>query len=185
MNCLVYCENSNLFIRKPNGLEYQFDNVDAPALGFKYDVIVYDDIEIKIENWDDSKSFEQQEQLPLTESDIQAVEDYIKISEPPVGVTLQSQYAGRLKDLEGDAIQSSLQTWGFSSVDYVLASARSGSNHPQRSNARRVLEYFDAVGTVIDGIINEIYATREDILKPFEDYMSAIPRCPDHPDRPQ
>ena len=32
MNCLVYCENSNLFIRKPNGLEYQFDNVDAPAL---------------------------------------------------------------------------------------------------------------------------------------------------------
>ena len=120
MNCLVYCENSNLFIRKPNGLEYQFDNVDAPALGFKYDVIVYDDIEVKIENWDDSKSFDQQEQLPLTESDIQAVEDYIKISEPPVGVTLQSQYAGRLKDLEGDAIQSSLQSWGFSSVDYVL-----------------------------------------------------------------
>ena len=145
MNCLVYCENSNLFIRKPNGLEYQFDNVDAPALGFKYDVLVYDDIEIKIENWDDSKSFDQQEQLPLTETDIQAVEDYIKISEPPVGVTLQSQYAGRLKDLE----------------------------------------YFDAVGTVIDGLINEIYATREDILKPFEDYMSAIPRCPDHPDRPQ
>ena len=41
------------------------------------------------------------------------------------------------------------------------------------------------MGTVIDGLINEIYATREDILKPFEDYMSAIPRCPDHPDRPQ
>ncbi len=50
-NCFIYTEESKLIIRKPNGLEYEFDNVDKPELGFDYDVIVYDDIEVKILNW--------------------------------------------------------------------------------------------------------------------------------------
>ena len=28
INALVYCEFGNLLVRKPNGLEYRFDNVD-------------------------------------------------------------------------------------------------------------------------------------------------------------
>lgn len=176
MNCLVYCENSNLFIRKPNGLEYQFDNVDAPALGFKYEVLVYDDIEVKIENWDDTKTFDQQEQLPLTDADKQAIEDYINISEPPIGVTLQSQYANRLKDIENQYIDNMIQDYGFPTFNHVLGAGRSGSNHPLRSDARRVLEYFDAVGSVVQGIIDEIYGTREDVLRDFDEYSSSIPK---------
>ena len=53
-NALVYCENRNLFIRKPNGLEYDFENVDKPALGFEFDVVVYDDMEVKILEYNQS-----------------------------------------------------------------------------------------------------------------------------------
>ena len=48
MNALVYCEFGNLLVRKPNGLEYRFENVDKPDLGFDFDVLVYDQIEVKI-----------------------------------------------------------------------------------------------------------------------------------------
>ena len=48
MNALIYCENGNLTIRKPNGLEWQHEQVDKPELGFEYDVLVYDDIECKV-----------------------------------------------------------------------------------------------------------------------------------------
>ena len=34
MNALIYCENGNLTIRKPNGLEWQHEQVDKPELGF-------------------------------------------------------------------------------------------------------------------------------------------------------
>ena len=47
MNALIYCENGNLTIRKPNGLEWQHEQVDRPELGFEYDVLIYDDIECK------------------------------------------------------------------------------------------------------------------------------------------
>ena len=30
MNALVYCEFGNLFVRKPNGLEWRHESVDNP-----------------------------------------------------------------------------------------------------------------------------------------------------------
>jgi len=57
---LIYCENGNLTIRKPNGLQYTFENTDKPELGFHYDVLIYDDIECKIMEWVDGKPFEEQ-----------------------------------------------------------------------------------------------------------------------------
>ena len=54
MNALIYCENGNLTIRKPNGLEWQHEQVDKPELGFKYDLdngvslsVAYFDAEMK------------------------------------------------------------------------------------------------------------------------------------------
>ena len=32
MNMLIYCENGNLTIRKPNGLEYTFENTDKQLI---------------------------------------------------------------------------------------------------------------------------------------------------------
>ena len=77
-NCFIYTEESKLIIRKPSGLQYEFDNVDKPELGFDYDVIVYDDIELKVIKWDNSKScFDEQVQTPLSPSDMDAIENYI------------------------------------------------------------------------------------------------------------
>ena len=64
MNALVYCENGNLFIRKPNGLEWSIDYVDARDLGFKYQVVIFDDIECKVEEWEDGKDLEEQAKIP-------------------------------------------------------------------------------------------------------------------------
>ena len=185
MNALVYCDFGNLFIRKPNGLEWRHENVDKPELGFEYDVLIYDDIECKVEKWVEGVVLDEQDKLPLSEIEKDAIEAYISNAEPPNGVSLNQQFIGRIAEIVRSNSVSQAEKYGFDDMVEVLIASREGSAHPHRSNARRVLEYFDAVGTVIDGLINEIYATREDILKPFEDYMSAIPRCPDHPDRPQ
>ena len=40
MNSLIYTEESRLIIEKPNGLRYEFENVDKPELGFEFDVVV-------------------------------------------------------------------------------------------------------------------------------------------------
>ena len=66
MNALIYTENSQLIIRKPNGLEWDYENVDAPELGWEYDVLVYDDIEVCIENYDHSKSWDEQDKRSLS-----------------------------------------------------------------------------------------------------------------------
>ena len=43
------------------------------------------------------------------------------------------------------------------------------------SDARRVLEYYDAVWNVYMNVANEIQSTREDVLKPYDDYAASIP----------
>ena len=57
----------------------------------------------------------------------------------------------------------------------VLIAAREGSAHPHRSNARRVLEYVDALAGVAESVYKEIAITREDTLKSLEDYLLQLP----------
>ena len=78
MNALIYCENGNLFVRKPNGLEWRHEQVDRPELGFEYEVLIYDDIEYKIEKWNTELPMEEQDRLPLSESDKDSIEAYIE-----------------------------------------------------------------------------------------------------------
>ena len=65
-NALIFTEDSNLFVRKPNGLEYEFQNVDKPELGFDYDMLVYDDIEVKVMKWNREVDFDMQEHTDLS-----------------------------------------------------------------------------------------------------------------------
>ena len=81
MNALIYGEWGNLFIRKPNGLEWRHENVDRPALGFDFEVLIYDDVEFKIEKWNPDVSMEEQEKQPLNETDKDAIEAYIDNAE--------------------------------------------------------------------------------------------------------
>jgi len=176
VNALVYCENSNLYIRKPNGLEYQFDNVDAPALGFDFDVLIYEDgLETKVIKWDDSKPLQEQEQFPLSDNEKDMIETYIANSEPPEGITLQRQYVEKLEQVADDYVNIYMSQHNFRDLNKVVAIGREGSNHPNRSDARRVLEYFDAVYTVFIQVADEIYSCREDMLKEFREYEVLLP----------
>ena len=175
MNALTYCEFGNLIIRKPNGLEYRFDNVDKPDLGFDFDVLIYDQIEVKVLKWEEGKPLDQQETLPLSETERDSIEQYIENSEPPHGVNLNNQYIGEINRTARDNIFLHAQKHGFDDFFEAVYAGREGSAHPYRSDARRVLEYADAVNNVLDGLFREISVTREDTLKPIEDYLMAIP----------
>lgn len=175
MNALVFCENRNLYIRKPNGLEYTFENVDKPALGFEFDVVVYDDIECKIMEWQEGKSFEEQESVPLNDAEKELCEQYIANSEAPDDVNLQTQYCEKLNYAIREQHDEIANQYGFRDLQMVLVAGREGSNHPARGNARRVLEYIDNTHNVYYQIRDEIFATKEDLLKDFEHYMRQIP----------
>ena len=56
-----------------------------------------------------------------------------------------------------------------------MYAGREGSNHPFRSEARRVLEFADAIWAICLQTQEEIMATREDHLKPFEEYLVVLP----------
>ena len=183
MNALIYCESSNLFIRKPNGLEYQFENVDRPALGFDFDVLVYDDVyEVKILNWNNDRCFEDQELIQLNDDEMEMVEMYISNSEPPEGVTLSNQFISRLRDYVKEQIGITTDNYGFDDLVEVTYAGRDSSNHPKRSNARRVLEFADAVNCVFYDLADEISRTREDHLKHIDEYLAVIPQGPILPD---
>ena len=175
-NALVYTEDNKLWIRKPSGLNYEFENVDRPELGFDYEVLIYDDIEVKVEKWDDSKGdFHSQVHTQLSDAEVEMIEMYISNSEPPIGVTLAGQYERDLGNLCKDNLQNFFEKLGFEDLNEVVFAGREGSNHPYRSNARRVMEYGDAIFVVFDEVCGEIHATREDHLKEFGVYESYIP----------
>jgi hypothetical protein len=96
MNAFIYDEKGTLFVRKPNGLEYDYTTVDKPAFDFDFDVIIYDDIEVKIVNWEDGLSFDQQAKTALSNEEKDMIEQYIENSEPPMGHSLNSQFINNL-----------------------------------------------------------------------------------------
>ena len=175
MNALIYDEWGNLFIRKPNGLEWRHENVDRPALGFDFEVLIYDDVEFKIEKWNPDVNMEEQEKQPLNETDKDAIEAYIENAEPPTGISLNQQYVGRIAEVVRSNVAFQCEKYGFDDMIEVLLAAREGSAHPHRSNARRALEYADAIANVAEGVYREIQITREDTLKPLDEYILQIP----------
>jgi hypothetical protein len=182
MTALIYCERGNLFIRKPNGLEYTFENVDAPVLGFDFEVLIYDEIKTKITNWQIDKPFEEQERIPLSDDECSMIEGYIENSEPPEGVTLQTQYIDNLERYVHHKIFELMNQYGFCEISDVVAAGREGSNHPWRSSARRVLEFYDNLWFIYDQLCDEIKATREDHLQPYSSYENKIPFGQPSPD---
>lgn len=175
MNALIFTEDNNLHITKPNGLRFHFENVDKPNLGFEYDVVIYDKEEFKILNYDDSKSFDEQEKQPLEDSDRDAIENYIANSEPPHGISLNNQLVDDIYGYAQDKIMEMADRMRFKDINDATYAGREGSNHPFRSDARRVLEYADSVYMCLIQVTEEIQATREDHLKEVDEYANLIP----------
>jgi len=177
MNQLIFTEDNNLHITKPNGLRYQYENVEKPNLGFEFDVVIYDmqEGEYKIVNYNDDISFEEQEKQPLEDSERDAIEQFINQSEPPNGVCLNSQFIQDLENYTREHIQECANLYRFENLNECVYAGREGSNHSFRSEARRVLEFADAIWSICFQTIEEITATREDHLKPFEEYKNVLP----------
>lgn len=182
-NALIFTEEHNLFVRKPNGLEYEFKGVDRPEIGFDFDVLVYDDIEIKIMEWNKEVNFDMQEKTELSDAEKDMCEQYISNSEPPLGTNLNNQVMASLTERANNYLLENVDMHGFTDLNEVTFAGREGSNHPHRSNARRVMEYGDAVYNVLEQICQEVKSTREDTLKELDEYMKHLPpptRLPDH-----
>ena len=175
MNAFIYDEKGTLFIRKPNGLEYNYDSVDKPAFEFNFDVIIYDDIEVKILNWEDGLLFDEQQKTALSKEECEMIEQYIENSEPPMGHSLNVQMIDNLYRQSQKYVNEECQQYNFDGLGEVTYAGREGSNHPQRNNARRAMEYADATYCVLDQLVNEIQETREDFLKEYDAYLSELP----------
>jgi len=182
MNALIYTEDCKLIIRKPNGLEWEYENTDKPDLGFDFDVLIYQDIEVKVLKWEEGKSFEEQEKTALEGSDKDSIELYIENAEPPLGYSLNKQFIRQLEEITLDYVVQTSQQYGMYDLMYASIAGREGSNHPRRSDARRALEYFDAVWSVFESVSREISETREDTLKSFDEYLASIPNPSVKPD---
>ena len=177
MNQLIFTEDNNLHITKPNGLRYQYENVEKPNLGFEFDVVIYDmqEGEYKIVNYNDEIPFEEQEKTALDDSEMDAIEQFINQSEPPTGVCLNNQFMSDIENATRERINACSNHYRFEDFTECVYAGREGSNHPYRSEARRVMEFADAIWSICFSTQEEINATREDHLKPFEEYVHILP----------
>ena len=111
----------------------------------------------------------------LTKEECEMIEQYIENSEPPIGHSLNAQYINNLYRTTKEFIDQECQQYNFDSLSEVTYAGREGSNHPHRNNARRAMEFADAVNSVLDQLVQEIQSTREDFLKEYDSYESELP----------
>ena len=175
MNKLIFDEMGNLHITKSNGLRYEITQCDKPNLGFDYDFLVYDDDEFKIVSLDPDKDIGSQLREPLSDTEKDAIEDYIKSSVPPAGYNLNQQYVHDIKNTCYEYSDQMLHSNNFENLTEALYAAREGSNHPHRGVARQCLEFSDACWSQFEMVSNQIQQTREDNLNTFDYYRASIP----------
>jgi len=173
MNALIYDQNCNLTIVKQNGLRIQYDNVDKPGFDFDFDVLVYDKEEFKIVDFSEEKGNENK-RISLTDDERDQIETYIANAEAPEGVTLNGQFCDDLHNEVAQNIQNLANSLRFENLYEANYAGREGSNHPYRSDARRVLEFADSQYYQLDKTTSEILATREDMLKDYVYYRGMV-----------
>ena len=125
--------------------------------------------------WKDNVQFDEQEKISLTDVELDAIENYIENSVPPSDVTLSNQYSQQINDVGRNYLDQQIQSYGFESLVDVMAAGRDGSNHPLRSDARRVLEYYDVLWNIYVNVMNDVKSTREDLLPDVEEYINRFP----------
>ena len=174
---LIYDAQNTLVIVKETGLRIVYQNVDKPELGFEYEGLVYDQDEFKIlevnpSNWDAS------EKHPLTDSERDKIEKFIDDAEAPDGTNLNNQYIDDLYDVVAKNIYQLCIEMRIENLYEATYIGREDSNHPYRSDARRVLEFADSSYSILEQVVGTITRTREDQLKDFDDYCDDLLQLP-------
>ena len=85
--------------------------------------------------------FNEQEKSVLEDSERDAIEEFINQSEPPNGMCLNNQFMSDIENVTRDRINECADCYRFENLNECVYAGREGSNHPFRSEARRVLEF--------------------------------------------
>lgn len=168
MIAFIYQQDNSLKLRNEKGLRWEYEQTDAPSLGFEYDYIIYDDQKIKIIKKDDEEVV-----TDLTNDEIDAIEKYVLSAEPPEGVCLNQQYADDLWHFTAQNVREMCNQLRFGDIVEANVAGREGSNHPFRSDARRCLEFYDQAYLIFEELKNQIVAAPEDQLQDFDYYQKA------------
>jgi|TARA_B000000609_G_scaffold111364_1_gene86156 hypothetical protein len=172
---LVYDHDNVLHITNERGLRWNYDKADKPSFGFDYDFIFY-------VPFDDSFEYELNRKVEkLSEENIAEIEEYIKLCEPPLELTMAKQYSDDIQESVKNRRTIGFERLGFFKFDNmteILIASREGSNDPRRQIARRFLDWNDFLVGTAYRICEELNATLDEDLQDFDTYLQQLPEPP-------
>jgi len=172
---LVYDHDNVLHITNERGLRWNYDKADKPSFGFDYDFIFY-------VPFDDSFDYELNRKVEkLSEENIAEIEEYIKLCEPPLELTMAKQYSDDIQESVKNRRTIGFERLGFFKFDNmteILIASREGSNDPRRQIARRYMEWVDFAHGISERLQEELRKTLDEDLREVEHYLDQMPACP-------
>ena len=173
---LVYDHENVLHITNEKGLRWEYDKTDKPQFSFEYDYLFYiphDDM-FEIELGDET--------INLTEENIAEIEEYIRLCDAPLSITLAKQFIQDLYENTKDRVRvAGLEVndiANFENMTDVMIAGREGSQDPRRQIARRYMEWSDFAHGINERLAEELRKTLDEDLQEFDHYLNQLPRPP-------
>ena len=173
---LVYDHENVLHITNEKGLRWEYDKTDKPQFSFEYDYLFYiphDDM-FEIELGDET--------INLTEENIAEIEEYIRLCDAPLSITLAKQFIQDLYENTKDRVRAAgievNDIANFENMTDVMIAGREGSQDPRRQIARRYMEWSDFAHGINERLAEELRKTLDEDLQEFDHYLNQLPRPP-------
>ena len=173
---LVYDHENVLHITNEKGLRWEYDKTDKPQFSFEYDYLFYiphDDM-FEIELGDET--------INLTEENIAEIEEYIRLCDAPLSITLAKQFIQDLYENTKDRVRAAgievNDIANFENMTDVMIAGREGSQDPRRQIARRYMEWSDFAHGINERLAEELRKTLDEDLQEFDHYLTQLPRPP-------
>ena len=173
---LIYDHENVLHITNEKGLRWEYDKTDKPQFSFEYDYLFYiphDDM-FEIELGDET--------INLTEENIAEIEEYIRLCDAPLSITLAKQFIQDLYENTKDRVRvAGLEVndiANFENMTDVMIAGREGSQDPRRQIARRYMEWSDFAHGINERLAEELRKTLDEDLQEFDHYLNQLPRPP-------
>tara|TARA_B100001248_G_scaffold15187_1_gene10136 strand:+ start:1525 stop:2163 length:639 start_codon:yes stop_codon:yes gene_type:complete len=172
---LVYDDNNVLHITNERGLRWNYEKTQKPQFGFDYDNLFYNPFS------EETNYTLGDEQHELSEENIQEIEEYIKLCDPPSTINMQKQIIEDLGNEVEDRLshlQNGIEEIGFRNTAQLVIASREMSNDPRRQIGRRILDWMDFINGVYYRLQEELNQTLEIDLKDYDFYVNQLPSTP-------
>jgi len=173
---LVYDHENVLHITNEKGLRWEYDKTDKPQFSFEYDYLFY------IPHDDMSEIELGDETINLTEENIAEIEEYIRLCDAPLSITLARQFIQDLYENTKDRVRAAgievNDIANFENMTDVMIAGREGSQDPRRQIARRYMEWSDFAHGIHERLAEELRKTLDEDLQEFDHYLNQLPRPP-------